>query len=97
MAPHVPVTAKSLALCFSTPGQTHKSEVLTLETVPWPTTLTRFLTFLGITFIVFLAENPPDCAVIVKTPGVSATNLPEVLINAAAGRPIPYSAFPLYE
>ena len=89
MAPQVPVAAKSFPLCFPTPGQIHRSEVFTSDTVPCPTTLTLFLILRGSTFIVFLAVNPPDCAVIVNRPGVSATNFPESLINPEAGNQIP--------
>ncbi|GIS57449.1 MAG: hypothetical protein CM1200mP1_13870 [Candidatus Neomarinimicrobiota bacterium] len=48
-----------------------------------------FLKLRGTTFIVFLAINPPDCAVTVNSPGVSATNFPDELIKPAAGSPIP--------
>ena len=94
---HVPVTAKSLPLCFPTPGHTQRSDVCTLGTVPCPTNFAFFLTSLFTTSIVFLAENPPDSANIVKIPGVSATNFPSSFINAEAGKPIPYSAVPVNE
>ena len=69
----------------------------TLETVPWPTLIAFFLTFRATTLTVFRAEKPPDSAMTVNTPGVSATNFPSSFITAEAGKPIPYSARPVKE
>ena len=56
-------------------------------TVPCPTTSILLFTFLGTTLTFAIAEYPLDCAVIVYTPGVSATNFPSLVIVPDAGNP----------